>query len=647
MVGTPTGETDFRRGEVMGERESYGKIPKVSDLPDLVEVQLESFSQFLQPDLPPRRRKRQGLEGVFREIFPIEDYHQRYTLEYVSYSMGKPKYTSNEALRKGSTYAASLKATLRLISREKGEKEPRGIIEHDVYLGDLPLMTERGTFVINGVERVVVSQLHRSPGVYFKEEMHPRGKRLFHAEIIPYRGSWIEFSTDANGIISVNLDKRRKFPATSLLRALGCSTTEEILKLFFPAKVTKLPRTRTAVGSSPLLGRVLATDVFNLDTGEILANAGGVITEDLLLTLSSSGIKQVTIVSQKERGDLTIIRNTLERDQNRSEKEALERIYLLLRGSLPPNLEAAKSYFSNLLFSVRRYDLGEVGRYKINRRLGLEVSDSTLTLTKEDIIETIRYILRLEVGEGTMDDIDHLGNRRVRRVGELLASQFSIALSRAARSIRERMVLRETQDLTPQNLMNVRLIQGVVMGFFAGSQLSQFMEQTNPLAELTHKRRLSALGPGGLTRETAGFEVRDVHYSHYGRICPIETPEGPNIGLIVSLSTFARVNRHGFIETPYRRARNGVVTNDIEYLSADMEDEYAIAQANAPLDGKGKFVADLVLSRRGGGFPVVSPKEVEYMDVSPMQSVSAAAALIPFLEHDDANRALMGSNMQR
>ncbi len=632
----------------MVERKSFGKIPKVLDLPDLVEVQLESFDQFLQPDLPPDERENQGLEAIFQEVFPIEDYHRRYTLEYISYSLGRPKYEDGEALRKGVTYAAPLKASLRLISREKEEaREPKNIIEQEVYLGDLPLMTERGTFVVNGVERVVVSQLHRSPGVYFKEEIHPSGKRLISAQMIPYRGSWLEFFTDANGILWVNLDRRRKLFATTLIRGLGYSTIEEILKIFFPTKTVKLPESEAALDNSDLLGKVLSTDIFDMETGEILANAGGEITDELLAKLCSSGLASAEVVDKKESGGLAIIRNTLAKDQNRSEKEALERIYLLLRGSLPPSLEAAKSYFSNLFFSGRRYDLSKVGRYKINQRLNLQVASDIMTLTREDILETIRAILKLEAGEGMTDDIDHLGNRRLRRVGELLASQFSIALSRAARSIREKMVLRDTEDLTPQGLMNVRLIQGVVMGFFAGSQLSQFLEQTNPLAELTHKRRLSALGPGGLTRETAGFEVRDVHYSHYGRICPIETPEGPNIGLIVSLSTFARVNQYGFIETPYRRVSKGGVTKAIQYLPADLEDQYTIAQANAPLDKRGRLVANLVLSRKRGGFPVVSPEEVDYMDVSPMQLVSAAAALIPFLEHDDANRALMGSNMQR
>ena len=625
---------------------SFSKIGSALDLPDLLEVQLESFARFLQAESPPEKRKKEGLEGVLSEIFPIEDLHGRFTLEYVNYRLGRPKYTDKEAERKGVTYARPLVATFRLITKDKEDERARDIIEQEVFLGDLPLMTSRGTFIVNGVERVVVSQLHRSPGAYFTEALHPSGKMLHAAQLLPYRGSWMEFSTDANDVLLVSLDKKRRFPATILLRAIGYSSSSSIVGLFC-RKETLAVDPRKNPRKSKLAGRIISTDVVNTRTGEVICEALSEIKPELVELLQEKKVKKIEVIDKEDEADVPLLRSTLAKDSTRSEKEALEKLHFLLRGSLPASYEAAKAFFDRMFFTPRRYELKAVGRHKINSKLGLKVPSDITTLTREDIVGAIKYMLALRKGEGTLDDIDHLGNRRVRRVGELLENQMNVAFSRMARAIRERMVLRDTSSLTPQELINARLIAGIVMNFFASSQLSQFMEQTNPMTELTHKRRLSALGPGGLTRETAGFEVRDVHHSHYGRICPIETPEGANIGLISSLCTYSRINELGFIETPYRRVEGGHVTKKIEYLSADDEEEYAVAQANTPLDSKGKVISSRILSRRRDSYPVLKPDEVDYMDVSPKQLVSAAAALIPFLEHDDANRALMGSNMQR
>ncbi|MFQ5905851.1 MAG: DNA-directed RNA polymerase subunit beta, partial [bacterium] len=526
------------------------------------------------------------------------------------------------------------------------DERARDIIEQEVFLGDLPLMTQRGTFIVNGVERVVVSQLHRSPGVYFQEALHPSGKMLYSGQSIPYRGSWMEFTTDANDVLLVSLDKKRKFPATILLRALGYSSTSRIVSLFHKKETVTIDPHKSAQ-RSPVVGRVVCSDVVSTRTGEVICEALSEIKPELIELLQDKKVKKIDVVAEKDDTDISVLRATLGKDSTRSQKEALEKIHFLLRGSMPASFEAAKTFFDRMFFTPRRYELKAVGRHKINAKLGLKVPEEKTTLTKDDILGAIKYLLLLRKGEGTVDDIDHLGNRRVRRVGELLENQMNVAFSRMARAIRERMILRDTSSLTPQELINARLISGIVMNFFASSQLSQFMEQTNPMTELTHKRRLSALGPGGLTRETAGFEVRDVHHSHYGRICPIETPEGANIGLISSLCTYSRINEFGFIITPYRKVENGRVTKRIQYLSANDEEEYAVAQANTRLDSKGRMISERILSRKRDSYPLVKPEDVDFMDVSPKQLVSAAAALIPFLEHDDANRALMGSNMQR
>ncbi len=625
---------------------SFAKIGLSSDLPDLLEIQLESFRDFLQADLPSEKRVNQGLEAVFKDVFPIEDIHGRFLLEYVTYRLGRPKYTAEEAERKGVTYASPLMATFRLITHDTEDERARDIIEQEVFLGDLPLMTDRGTFVVNGVERVVVSQLHRSPGVYFQEALHPSGKMLYSGQIVPYRGSWMEFRTDANDVLLVSLDKKRKFPATILLRALGYSTASSIISLFHSTETATIDPKKSP-SRSPLCGRIVSSDVVNTKTGEVICEALSEIKPDLIELLQDKKVKKIEVVAKDEEGDISVLRSTLAKDSTRSQKDALEKIHFLLRGSMPASVEAASSFFERMFFTPRRYELKPVGRHKINTKLGLKVQADVTTLTKEDIVGALKYLLDLREGRGSVDDIDHLGNRRVRRVGELLENQMNVAFSRMARAIRERMVLRDTSSLTPQELINARLISGIVMNFFASSQLSQFMEQTNPMTELTHKRRLSALGPGGLTRETAGFEVRDVHHSHYGRICPIETPEGANIGLISSLCTYSRINEFGFIITPYRKVERGKVTSKIEFLSADQEEDYAVAQANTPVDDHGKLISDRILSRKRDAYPAVKAEDVDYMDVSPKQLVSAAAALVPFLEHDDANRALMGSNMQR
>ncbi len=631
--------------ERMIKRRSYAKLPTILDIPNLLELQVASFEDFLQANTPPEKRKIKGLQEVFESVFPITDVHNLYSLEFVSYSVGRPKYDIDECRDRGATYAAPLRAVLRLVTREKGdEKRVKDVIEQVVYLGDLPLMTSTGTFLINGAERVIVSQLHRSPGVFFDEVAHPNGKRLFTARIIPYRGCWVEFTMDINDVMYVHIDRKRKQPVTLLLRALGYSSDLDVLNLFYERITTKL--------SSKVKGRLLAADVVNAATGEVLADAFATLTDETIAMLEEHGVEEVEVYSPNTEDEIGIIENTLRRDpcqDERGEEDALYRIYQLMRPGDPPNVETARTFVERLFFSPKRYDLGDVGRYRMNQKLDLKIPQDTHVLTREDFISIIRYIIALRNGSPSAqtDDIDHLGNRRCRTVGELLANQFSIGLSRMARTIRERMSLRDNENLTPQELVNAKTVSTVIASFFGSSQLSQFMAQTNPLDELTHKRRLSALGPGGLTRKRAGFEVRDVHHTHYGRVCPIETPEGQNIGLIMSLAAHARINQYGFIETPYRVVKDGVVTNEIRYLSSDEEDRYVIAQANAPLKEDGSFANNLVKARRRGDFPTVSPLEVDYMDVSPIQLVSAAAALIPFLEHDDANRALMGSNMQR
>ena len=654
-------------GLVGGEatRQSFSKIPPVLDYPDFLEIQLQSFEDFLQASAAPEDRDpKKGLEAVFREHFPIHDSRERYTLEYLHYTLDAPKHSIEECIAQGLSFAVPLKAKLRLSSKEdEDEDEPEEAIQQDVYLGNLPAMTERGTFIINGAERVIVSQLHRSPGVFFAQSVHPNGTELFSARVIPFRGSWIEFSTDVANIMWAYIDRKKKLPVTTLLRALGYSSDADIVALFDLADREEVSNKKTF---KKLVGRVLAAsvtveavnEIVDEDTGEVIEErrerevilpAAHEVTEDDYDKLKDAGVAFVLLqkTDEEEALDRTTLLNTLRKDPTRSEAEALEYLYIQLRGTEPPDLETARQMLERLFFSDKRYDLGDVGRYRINRRLGLDRANRSITLSREDIQAIIRELVLLQNGKSAIDDIDHLGNRRVRTVGEQLQQQFSTGLARMARTIKERMNLRDADKFTPQDLVNARTVSSVINTFFGTNQLSQFMDQTNPLAELTHKRRMSALGPGGLTRERAGFEVRDVHYTHYGRLCPIETPEGPNIGLISSLCVHAVVNEFGFIETPYRVVKNGKVTDEIEYLSAEDEDRFVIAQANAPLDKNGKFANEFVRCRIAGDFPLMRPSEIQYMDIGPSQIVSPAAALIPFLEHDDANRALMGSNMQR
>ena len=625
------------------KRISFGKIPDVIDAPDLLNIQLESWEAFLQADGSPARRKNKGLQSVFKMNFPVTDARENFLLEFVEYYVEKPKYSVPECEERGLTYAVPLKAKLRLSQKAEEGNNYINTIEQDVYLGNLPTMTHRGTFIINGAERVVVSQLHRSPGVFFSESIHPNGTPIFSARIIPFRGSWVEFSTDINNIMYAYIDRKKKFPVTTLLRALGYSSDDEILELF--GLVEEIDPAKADLKEYE--GRVICSDVVDRKTGEIFVSKDSVLGEDHIKRIKKSSVKKLRLLKQTGT-ETSVIANTILKDVSRSEEDALGTIYRQLRSGDAPDLDTAKSLIDRLFFNEKRYDLGDVGRYRINSKLGLNIPVSTTTLTKEDIIAIINYLIELQQGKRTVDDIDHLGNRRVRTVGEQIAQQFNIGLARMARTIRERMNIRDNESLTPQDLVNARTITSVINAFFGTNPLSQFMDQTNPLAELTNKRRMSALGPGGLTRERAGFEVRDVHYTHYGRLCPIETPEGPNIGLISSLCIHARVNEFGFIETPYLKVKSGKVSSDeVEFLTAEQEDNYTIGQANAPIDSRGNFVNDRVKARYQGDFPVVGPSDVQYMDVAPNQIVSAAAGLIPFLEHDDANRALMGSNMQR
>ncbi|MGA9117546.1 MAG: DNA-directed RNA polymerase subunit beta [Bacteroidota bacterium] len=625
-----------------GKRISFGKIPEIIDSPDLLNIQLESWEGFLQAETSPPRRKNKGLQSVFRMNFPITDARENFLLEFVEYYVERPKYSVAECEERGLTYAIPLKAKLRLSQKAEDGKAFANTIEQDVYLGNLPTMTHRGTFIINGAERVVVSQLHRSPGVFFSESLHPNGMKIYSARIIPFRGSWVEFATDINNIMYAYIDRKKKFPVTTLLRALGYSSDDEILELFGLVEEVDLTKARP----EDYEGRIICGDVFDRKTGEIFISKDAELTPENIKRLRKSTIKKIRLLKQ-QGGEPSVIANTISKDQSRSEEDALTAIYRQLRSGDAPDLDTAKTLIDRLFFNEKRYDLGDVGRYRINSKLGLDVPASVTTLTKQDIVAIINYLMDMQQGRRAVDDIDHLGNRRIRTVGEQIAQQFNIGLARMARTIRERMNIRDNENLTPQDLVNARTITSVINAFFGTNPLSQFMDQTNPLAELTNKRRMSALGPGGLTRERAGFEVRDVHYTHYGRLCPIETPEGPNIGLISSLCIHARVNEFGFIETPYRKVKNGRVTDEIEYLTAEQEDKFTIAQANAPVDGRGNFLQDRVKARYQGDFPVVAPTDVQYMDVAPDQIVSAAAGLIPFLEHDDANRALMGSNMQR
>ena len=624
-------------------RQTFATIQDVVEYPDLLNVQLESFENFLQERVVPGKRKSKGLQQVFLQNFPITDTRENYLLEFAEYYVEKPKYTMRECQERGLTFAVPLKAKLRLSQKAENGEGYTDTIEEVVYLGNLPYMTERGTFIINGAERVIVSQLHRSPGVFFSESTHPNGTPIFSARIIPFRGSWVEFATDINNVMYAYIDRKKKFPVTTLLRALGYSSDDEILELFGLVEEMRL----VDIDLKEYLGRIICGDVVDRKTGEIIINKDAQLTEDLVKRIKKSEVKKIRFLKSEEAGTRSVIANTIMKDAVHSEEDALETIYRQLRSGDAPDMDTAKNLIDKLFFNPKRYDLGDVGRHRINAKLKLNIDESVTTLTKEDIIAIIKYVLDLQQGKTSVDDIDHLGNRRVRTVGEQIAAQFNIGLARMTRTIRERLNIRDQESVTPSDLVNARTISSVINTFFGTNPLSQYMDQTNPLAELTNKRRMSALGPGGLTRERAGFEVRDVHYTHYGRLCPIETPEGPNIGLISSLSMHARVNDYGFLETPYRVVKKGRATDDIEYLNAETEDEFIIAQANAEIDEKGKFTGDRVKSRKAGDFVVPGPEEIQYMDVAPTQIVSAAAALIPFLEHDDANRALMGSNMQR
>ena len=628
------------------ERISFGKIHEVIQPPNLIEMQTDSYDEFLQIEVAASKRKTHGLQAVFKEVFPIDSYDGSITLDFHSYEIGAPKMTWLECLREGVTYGAALHVTFRL-------KEAKGTKEERVFMGELPLMTPQGSFVINGAERVIVSQLHRSPGLAFEATKHPNGKMLHSFRIIPDRGSWFEAQFDINDLLYVYLDRkkrRRKFLITTFFRALAFLDDGEggsdldVLKLFYDVKNMPL---KVAEKEENLQNFVLTEDVTDKDKNVIIARAFEPLSRAVLRQLTDLGVAKVSVVDTSS--DEGIIIKCLKKDPTKDEESALKDIYVRLRPGDPPTAANARALLKRTFFDPKRYDLGRVGRYKILQKLGIQDADGNRILTKKDLAEATRYLLRLKMGNGMVDDIDHLGSRRVRTVGELLANQCRVGLARTERLVRERMTLfdQNADSMTPAKLVNPKALSAVIRDFFGRSQLSQFMDQINPLAETTHKRRLSALGPGGLSRDRAGFEVRDVHPSHYGRICPIETPEGPNIGLIASLATFARVNEYGFIETPYRKAENGRVTEKLDYLTADREEKFTVAQANALLDGRGKFMTEMVTCRRKGEFIDVLPAEVDYMDVSPKQLVSVAAGLIPFLEHDDANRALMGSNMQR
>ncbi len=643
-------------------RINFASVKNPLPYPDFLEVQLKSFRDFFQLDTPPEKRTNEGLYKVFAENFPISDTRNNFTLEFLDYYIDPPRYSIEECLERGYSYSVPLKAKLKLSCTDPDHEDFATEIQ-DVYLGPIPYMTESGTFVINGAERVVVSQLHRSPGVFFGQSTHANGTKLYSARIIPFRGSWIEFATDINNVMYAYIDRKKKLPVTTLLRAIGLESDKDIIEIFGLAEEIKVNKTnlKKAVGRK-LAARVLKTwvedfadedtgEVVTIERNEVIIDRETEITEDDIDAILQSGVQ--TILLHKEvanSSDYSIIFNTLQKDQSNSEKEAIQYIYRQLRNAEPPDDASAREVIQNLFFSEKRYDLGDVGRYRINRKLGLTTSMDVKVLTKEDIIAIIRYLIELINTRADVDDIDHLSNRRVRTVGEQLYNQFGVGLARMSRTIRERMNVRDNEVFTPTDLINAKTISSVINTFFGTNALSQFMDQTNPLAEITHKRRLSALGPGGLSRERAGFEVRDVHYTHYGRLCPIETPEGPNIGLISSLCVYAKINDLGFIETPYRKVEDSKVNlknDDVVYLTAELEEGKMIAQGNAPLNPDGSFIRKTVKARRDADFPVVPPSQIELMDVSPTQIASIAASLIPFLEHDDANRALMGSNMMR
>ena len=644
------------------KRISFASTKNQLEYPDFLEVQLKSFKDFFQLGTTPENRKNEGLYTVFKENFPITDTRNNFVLEFLDYFIDPPRYTIDECLEQGLTYGAPLKAKLKLYCTDPEHEDFDTVIE-DVYLGNVPYMTPKGTFVINGAERVIVSQLHRSPGVFFGQSVHANGTKLYSARIIPFKGSWIEFATDINNVMYAYIDRKKKLPVTTLLRAIGFETDKDILQIFDLADEVNVSKSglKKVVGRR-LAARVLKTwiedfvdedtgEVVSIERNEIIVDRETVLDNDLIDAIVESGAKTILLHKEKQNlADYAIIYNTLQKDPCNSEKEAVMHIYRQLRSSEPPDEATARDVIDKLFFSDKRYDLGEVGRYKLNKKLGLTTDPSVRVLTKEDMIEIIKYLIKLLNARTDVDDIDHLSNRRVRTVGEQLYNQFGVGLARMARTIRERMNVRDNEVFTPVDLINSKILSSVINSFFGTNALSQFMDQTNPLAEITHKRRMSALGPGGLSRDRAGFEVRDVHYTHYGRLCPIETPEGPNIGLISSLCVYAKINDLGFIETPYRKVEHGEVdlsAAGVKYLSAEEEEGLVIAQANAPIDDEGHFIEKRAKARKDGDFPVVDIEEVDLMDVAPNQIASIAASLIPFLEHDDANRALMGSNMMR
>ncbi len=648
--------------KIKDNRVNFGSVKNPMPFPDFLDVQLKSFKDFLQLDTPPEERKNDGLYKVFSENFPITDTRNSYVLQFLDYYIDPPRYTIDECLERGLTYSVPLKAKLKLECTDPDHVDFPTVVE-DVFLGPIPYMTANGTFVINGAERVVVSQLHRSPGVFFGQSVHANGTLLYSARIIPFKGSWIEFATDINNVMYAYIDRKKKLPVTTLLRAIGFETDKDILEIFDLAEEVKVNKTSLKqVKGCKLAARLLKSwnedfvdedtgEVVSIERNEIIMDRGTEITEDNLMDILESGAQTILVHKDEATAqDFSIIFNTLAKDTSNSEKEAVLFIYRQLRNADPADDASAREVIQNLFFSDKRYDLGDVGRYRINKKLGLDTDMNVRVLTKEDIIEIIKYLIQLVNSKAAVDDIDHLSNRRVRTVGEQLSNQFSIGLARMSRTIRERMNVRDNEVFKPTDLINAKTISSVINSFFGTNPLSQFMDQTNPLAEVTHKRRLSALGPGGLSRERAGFEVRDVHYTHYGRLCPIESPEGPNIGLISSLCVYAKINELGFIETPYRKVENGVANlnnDEIVYLTAEEEAEHVIGQGNAPLNDDGTFIREVVKCRQDADFPVVPPSNVDLMDVSPQQIASIAASLIPFLEHDDAHRALMGSNMMR
>ena len=643
-------------------RINFGSVKNPLPFPDFLEVQLKSFRDFLQLDTPPENRKNEGLYKVFAENFPIADTRNNFVLEFLDYYIDPPRYTIDECLERGLTYSVPLKAKLKLYCTDPDHEDFDTVIQ-DVYLGPIPYMTAQGTFVINGAERVVVSQLHRSPGVFFGQSTHANGTKLYSARIIPFRGSWIEFATDINNVMYAYIDRKKKLPVTTLLRAIGLESDKDIMEIFDLSEDIKVNQTnlKKAVGRK-LAARILNSwveDFVDEDTGEVVSierndvivDREVILSEEHIDAIIESGAKYISLQKENVNSvDYSIIFNTLQKDSSNSEKEAIEYIYRQLRNAEAPDEASAREVITNLFFSEKRYDLGEVGRYRINKKLELDTPVDVRVLTREDIIAIIKYLIELINAKSDVDDIDHLSNRRVRTVGEQLYNQFGVGLARMSRTIRERMNVRDNEVFTPIDLINAKTISSVINTYFGTNALSQFMDQTNPLAEITHKRRMSALGPGGLSRERAGFEVRDVHYTHYGRLCPIETPEGPNIGLISSLCVYAKINNLGFIETPYRKVEDAKVNlnnDEVIYLTAEMEEGKIIAQGNAPLNDDGTFIRTKVKTRQDADFPITAPADVELMDVAPIQIASIAASLIPFLEHDDANRALMGSNMMR